>query len=39
MRTRRSARLVLLDEQHRVFPFKFEDTVAVDPAKPNLLVY
>jgi len=34
-----SARLVLLDDQDRVFLFKFEDTVAVDPAKPGLLVY
>ncbi len=38
MKTRRSARLVVLNDQ-RVLLFKFEDSVAVDPARPDLMVY
>lgn len=39
MRIRQSARLIVLDERSRVLLLKFEDAVAFDPTKPDLLVY
>ncbi len=38
MKTRQSARLVVLNDQ-RVLLFKFEDSMAIDPARPDLTVY
>ena len=39
MRIRQSARLIVLDERSRILLLKFEDAVAFDPTKPDLLVY
>jgi 8-oxo-dGTP pyrophosphatase MutT (NUDIX family) len=39
MRIRRSARLILVDETHRVFLFKYEDAKPIDPRRPNITVY
>lgn len=39
MRVRHSARLIVLDERSRILLLKFEDAVALDPTKPDLLVY
>ncbi|MDQ3705675.1 MAG: NUDIX domain-containing protein [Chloroflexota bacterium] len=39
MRVRKSARLVLLDEQDRVLMFKYEDKVPLDPEHPITLYW
>ena len=39
MRVRRSARLVLLDEQDQVLMFKYEDKVPLDPQRPVTLYW
>jgi 8-oxo-dGTP pyrophosphatase MutT (NUDIX family) len=39
MRIRRSARLILVDERHRVFLFKYEDAKPIDPRRPKVKVY
>ncbi|WP_376794472.1 NUDIX hydrolase [Thermogemmatispora sp.] len=39
MKTRQSARLIVVNEQQQIFLFKYEDAVPLDPAKPDLRVY
>ena len=39
MRQRPTVRLLVVDEQRRVLLFKFEDAVALDPARPDLRIY
>ncbi|HEX8228618.1 MAG TPA: NUDIX domain-containing protein [Chloroflexia bacterium] len=39
MRVRKSARLVLLDEQNRMLMFKYEDKVPLDPEHPIRLYW
>ncbi len=39
MKTRQSARLIILDDQNRILLFKFEDDTAIDLLKPDLRVY
>ena len=39
MRIRPTARLVLIDDQQRIFLFQFEDATPLDPAHPELTIY
>jgi 8-oxo-dGTP pyrophosphatase MutT (NUDIX family) len=39
MRLRPTVRLLAIDERRRVLLFKFEDAVALDPARPDLRIY
>src|ERR1051326_9059625 len=39
MRIRPTARLVLIDDQQRIFLFQFEDATPLDPARPELTIY
>jgi 8-oxo-dGTP pyrophosphatase MutT (NUDIX family) len=39
MRLRPTVRLLVVDERRRVLLFKFEDAVALDPARPDLRIY
>src|SRR5262245_54638657 len=39
MRVRPTARLLVVDEQQRVLLFKYEDPIALDPARPELRIY
>src|SRR5262245_23465473 len=39
MRLQPTVRLLVVDEQRRVLLFKFEDAVAIDPARPDLRIY
>lgn len=39
MRIRHTARIVVVDERQRVLLFRYEDAVALDPARPDLTIY
>src|SRR5262249_28674796 len=39
MRIRPTVRLLIVDQEQRVLLFKFEDAVALDPARPELRIY
>ena len=39
MRLRPTVRMLVVDERQHVLLFKFEDAVALDPARPDLRIY